>query len=116
MNSKRIMNFKSKDMEETKKMVMPYIKARLGSYLKVHLNELTYATTKFTYNDVTDFIVSSLENYQGKGFYSFCGKMELKNPQKDGITEWASIKSRVYIEEGEDNEPKFSKVEPIYLY
>ena len=110
------MNFKSKNMEETRKMAMPYIKARLGSYLKVHLNELTYATTKFTYNDVTDFIVSSLENYQGKGFYSFCGKMELKNPQKDGITEWASIKSRVYIEEGEDNEPKFSNVEPIYLY
>ena len=103
-------------MEETRKMAMPYIKARLGSYLKKHLNELTYATAKFTKDDVTNFIVSSLENYQGRGDYSFCGKMEYKNPQKDGITEWASIKSRVYIDEGEDNEPKFSKVETIYLY
>lgn len=103
-------------MEETQKMAMPYIKARLGNYLKKHLNELAYAIAKFTKDDVTDFIVSSLENYQGKGGYSFSGKIEFENPQKDRITEWASIKSRVYIEEGEDNEPKFSKVEPIYLY
>ena len=84
-----------------KKMAMPYIKARLGSYLKKHLNELTYATAKFTKDDVTDFIVSSLENYQGRGIL-FQWKIEFENPQKDRITEWASIKSRVYIEEGED--------------
>lgn len=102
-------------MEERRKMTKPHITSKLRSYLKSHKNELTYATSKFTADDVTAFEVYVDENYMGKDYYSFSGKIEFKDPQKDRITDWIHVKSKIYIEEGEDNEPQFSKIEKIYL-
>lgn len=102
-------------MEERRKMTKPHITSKFRSYLKAHKHELNYATSKFTPNDVIVFEVCIEDNYLGQDYYSFSGKIEFKDPQKDGITDWIHVKGRIYIEEGEDNEPKFSKIEKIYL-
>lgn len=96
-------------------MTKSHIASKLRSYLKNHKGELTYATSMFVADDVTDFSVSIEGDYLGKDFYSFSGSIEFSNPEKDGITEWIRINSRVYIEEGDDNEPKFGKVELIFV-
>lgn len=97
-------------------MTASHITAKLRSYLKKHKNELTYATTKFTADDVINFEVCMEENYLGKDFYSFSGQIEFKNPQNDYITDRVPVKGRIYIEEGEDYEPKFGEVENIFIY
>ena len=102
-------------MENRRNMTPSHITSKLRSYLKSHKNELTYATSKFTADDVTAFEVCVDENYMGKDYYFFSGKIEFKDPQKDRITDWIHVKSKIYIEEGEDNEPQFSKIEKIYL-
>ena len=102
-------------MEDRRKMTASYITSKLRSYLKKHKIELAYATSMFVPNDVIDFNVSIEGDYFGKDFYSFGGSIEFSNPKKDGITEWIRINSRVYIEEGDDNEPKFGKVETIFV-
>lgn len=102
-------------MENRRNMTPSHITAKLRSYLKIHKNELTYATTKFTAEDVMNFEVCVEGNYLGKDYYTFCGQIEFKNPQKDCITDWIHVKGRVFIEEGEDYEPKFSEVENIFI-
>lgn len=103
-------------MEERRNMTPLHISAKLNSYLKKHKKELIYATTKFTADDVINFNVLIGENYSGKDYYNFNGQIEIENPNNDRITEWILIKGKVYIEEGEDNEPSFSKVDMIYPY
>ena len=102
-------------MVDRRKMTKSHIASKLRSYLKNHKSELVYATSMFAPNDVIDFNVSIEGDYSGKDFYSFGGRIEFSNPKKDGITEWIRINSRVYIEEGDDNEPKFGKVETFFV-
>ena len=102
-------------MEEKRKMTRNHITSSLRNYLIKHKDEFNYATTKFTGKDVMNFIVCVQDKYLGKDYYDFSGKIEIKDPQKDGITDWLPTRGRVYIEEGENNEPKFSKVDLIYL-
>ena len=102
-------------MEDRRKMTASHITSKLRSYLKKHKSDLLYATSMFAANDVIDFNVSIEGDYLGKDFYSFGGSIEFSNPKKEGITEWIHINSRVYIEEGDDNEPKFGVVEKIFV-
>ncbi|MBE6283162.1 MAG: hypothetical protein E7098_02330 [Mediterranea massiliensis] len=103
-------------MEKRRNMTPSHISAKLNSYLKKHKKELIYATTKFVADDVINFNVLMEEDYSGKDYYNFNGKIEIENPKNDRITEWILIKGKVYIEEGEGNEPSFSKVDMIYPY
>lgn len=102
-------------MEKKRNMTISHITAKLRSFLKNHKNDLTYASTRFAAADVINFEVCIEENYQGKDYYSFSGKIEIKDPQKDYITDRIPVRGRVYIEEGEDCEPKFGEVEKIFI-
>lgn len=102
-------------MEKRRNMTSSHITAKLRSYLKIHKDELIFATTNFTADDVMNFEVCIEGNYLGKDYYTFCGQIEFKNPQKDWITDWIQVKGRVFIEEGEDNEPKFRDIEKIFI-
>lgn len=97
-------------------MTASHITAKLRGYLKKHKNELVYATTKFTADDVINLEAYIEENYMGKDYYSFGGQLEFRNPEKDYITDRVQIKGRVYIEEGENYEPEFGEVEKIFIY
>lgn len=99
-------------MLENRKMTNGNIDAKLRRFLKQHVDEMTIASREFTPKDVLEFEVNISESFQGKDQYSFMGKTEFIN--KNGITNRIPIKGDIYIEEGEDNEPKFSKLGIIY--
>ena len=102
-------------MEERRKMNAAHITSKLRRYLKKHKDELIYATTRFKPTDVMNFEVFMEDDFSGKDYYAFYGKIEYRNPEKDYITDRVSIKGNIYIEEGEDNEPKFKDIKTIYL-
>lgn len=99
-------------MPEKRKMTNGNINAELRRFLKKHTDELTIASREFTPQDVIGFAVNITETFQGKDKYPFFGEVEFIN--KNGVTDRMPIKGNVYIEEGEDNEPKYSDVGTIF--
>ena len=91
--------------EEVHYRLLHFLHCQTGSYL------FSLAECIFPFQQVC-----MEENYLGKDFYSFCGQIEFKNPQNDYITDRVPVKGRIYIEEGEDYEPKFGEVENIFIY
>lgn len=98
-------------MENKRNMTKSHITAKLRSYLKKHVNELQIVIPHCSNGNVTSFNICLEEEYSGKDYYPFSGQMEF---YKDGMSQRTQIRSKVYIEEGEDNEPQFSNVDTIF--